>query len=75
MPASVFYQKYQAPAEMALWVRHAPAITSACAVSKGTLELLFIGNTAERVLDDLSCDDEPPGSACSARWLLLLLMT
>jgi len=26
------------------------------AVSKGTLELLFIGNTAERVLDDLSCD-------------------
>ncbi|MFH0343224.1 MAG: universal stress protein [Chromatiales bacterium] len=26
------------------------------AVSKRTLELLFIGNTAERVLDDLSCD-------------------
>jgi universal stress protein E len=26
------------------------------AVSKGTLETLFIGNTAEKVLDDLSCD-------------------
>lgn len=26
------------------------------AVSKGILETLFIGNTAERVLDKLSCD-------------------
>ncbi len=26
------------------------------AVSKGALELLLIGNTAEKVLDDLSCD-------------------
>jgi len=26
------------------------------AVSKGRLETLFIGNTAEKVLDDLSCD-------------------
>lgn len=26
------------------------------AVSKGALETLFIGNTAEKVLDDLSCD-------------------
>ena len=26
------------------------------AVSKGILETLFIGNTAERVLDNLSCD-------------------
>jgi len=25
-------------------------------VSKGALELLLIGNTAEKVLDDLSCD-------------------
>ena len=26
------------------------------AVAKGTLELLFMGNTAEKVLDDLNCD-------------------